>query len=51
MCSAHFEMGGGEDCGGIKVANGEIMKLSDDDGYKYLGILGLDNILHRKVKN
>ena len=35
---------------GIHLPNQEIMKDVDENGYTYLGILGLDEIKERKIK-
>lgn len=37
-------------CQGIELPNGDVMSDPDEDGYKYLGILELDDILHSEMK-
>ena len=36
---------------GIKLINGQMIKEVDDEGYKYLGILGLDMFKEREMKD
>ena len=38
-------------CHGIKLPNREEMGEPDDEGYKYLGVLELDDIMCREMKN
>ena len=35
---------------GIILPNDEEMRVLDEEGYKYLGILQLDNVLNEKIK-
>ena len=35
---------------GIGLPNGEIMKSVEDDGYKYLGILEMNDIMSKQMK-
>ena len=37
--------------GGIVLPTGEVMKTIDDEGYKYLGILELDEIMEKRMKD
>ena len=37
--------------GGIVLPTGEVMKTIDDEGYKYLGILELDEIMEERMKD
>ena len=36
---------------GTVLPTGEVMKTIDDEGYKYLGILELDEIMEERMKN
>ena len=36
---------------GIKLINGQTIKEVNDEGYKYLGILELDNFKEREMKD
>ena len=49
---AVFEMREGRsvDSVGIELPGGEVMKVVEEEGYKYLGILQLDAVLNKKMK-
>ena len=36
---------------GIVLPTGEVMKTIDDEGYKYLAILELDEIMEKRMKD
>ena len=36
---------------GIVLPTGEVMKTIDDEGYKFLGILELDEIMEERMKD
>ena len=38
-------------CGAIKLTNGQTIKVVDDEGYKYLGILELDKLKEKEMKD
>jgi hypothetical protein len=39
------------DCEGIVLPNGDVMKSIEDEGYKYLGILELDDIMEEEMRS
>ena len=36
---------------GIDLPEGQEMKTVEDDGYKYVGVLEYDNLLHERMEN
>ena len=50
MFGFDHEKGEKVDCRGIVLPSGETMSEPDENGYKYLGILEYDKILHKQMK-
>ena len=48
--SVKISKGGKAEFDGISLPDGDQIKGLDDDGYKYLGILEANNILHKEMK-
>ena len=38
------------ECDGVELPNGEVIKQVEKDGYKYLGVLELDQIMESDMK-
>ena len=39
------------ECEGIVLQNGDVMKSTEEDGYKYLEILELDRVMDEEMRN
>ena len=50
MCDAGLEEGKMFQTAGIELLDGKRMKEVNLDGYKYLGVLHLDSVMNREMK-
>ena len=48
-CAVTIKRGKRSHCRGVQLPTNEEMTSPEDSGYKYLGILELDDVLHRKM--